>query len=533
MLFPRNLVLAGFMGAGKTTVGRALAGLLGWRFVDLDEQIARAAKRPVDDLFSSEGEAGFRKLEGAAIADLEGAAGVVLATGGGAVIAQENRNRLSALGPIVHLRAPARVLWQRARGSDRPLARDRTTFLEHLAARRQTYRALPYAVDAFGRSPVEIAQEIADRFVFHGAQVEVALAERSYSIAIAPGTLGDLGSAMAAYFLTRRCLVVSQTPVWRRFGESVETSLRLAGWDPAIVLVPGGEGAKSLSQAKTLYQALLDHSMERQDPVIALGGGVVGDLAGFVAATYLRGVPFVQVPTTLLAQIDSSVGGKVAVNLPEGKNLIGAFHQPTLVLSDPLALATLPGREFAAGLAELIKYGMILDAELFERIEKELDSILSRHARVLVPLIARACELKAQIVAADERESGQRQILNFGHTLGHAIEAVAGYGSVLHGEAVAIGMVFATRLAERLGRGEPGLADRLEQLLARAGLPSRIDLPTPALLAAMAHDKKATGGRIAWILPERLGAVATSRDVDPAIVTELLRAVDGGFPRLK
>ncbi len=520
MNFPHNIVLAGFMGSGKTAVGQELAAILGRRFVDLDSEIERAAGRPIAAIFDQEGEAEFRQREAKAIAALAGCRNTIVATGGGAVVQPENRDRLHRLGPLVCLEAPPTTLWARASGAggDRPLARDQAAFMALLDRRKAIYRELPYHVPTRNATPVGVARAIAESFVGPGATVRVPLADRAYDVTIAPGALGELGARMAGVLKAGPCLVLSHQAVWRRHGEATLAALRAAGWIPHVSLVPTGEATKSLSRALKLYDAMAAAGLERKSPVVAVGGGVVGDLGGFVAATYLRGVPFFQVPTTLLAQIDSSVGGKVAVNLAAGKNLVGAFHQPGLVVADPLVLKTLPEREFRSGLAELIKYGVILDEELFRTIEARLAEILARQASQLVPLIARACELKAQIVAADEREGGLRRILNFGHTVGHAIERVAGYGTVLHGEAVAIGMVAATSLGERLGTCERGLSDRIASLLEQAGLPTRTDLPREALEAAMRHDKKVEQGAIAWILPEALGKVIIRTDVPSAAI---------------
>ncbi len=524
VLAPPTLVLAGFMGAGKTTLGRELAELLGWRFVDLDEEIAAGAGMSIAEIFQVEGEAGFRRRESEAIANLSAATGpAIVATGGGAIVAETNRARLHALGPILHLACPVSLLWKRSAGQGRPLATQRATFHARHAERESLYRSLPYQIRAGGGTPQDLARRIASRFVAPAATVQVQLPERPYDIVVAPGGLAHLGTLLQEALGRRgRCLVVSHPAIWRRYGEIVQAALAGAGWKVQQALVPAGEPTKSLAQVRSLYRALLAADSERQDPVLALGGGVVGDLAGFVAATYLRGVPFVQVPTTLLAQIDSSVGGKVGVNLPEGKNLAGAFHQPRLVVTDPLTLLSLPRREFRSGLAELIKYGVIADPELFEAIERDLGAIAERRAAVLVPLIARACEIKARIVAADEREAGLRRILNFGHTLGHAIETVSGYGVVLHGEGVAIGMVFAARLGAELELCDRGLVDRLVALLELAGLPTGTKLPAGLLLEAMQRDKKMTAGRIVWILPECLGSVQAVQDVPASLLRTLL-----------
>ena len=305
--------------------------------------------------------------------------------------------------------------------------------------------------------------------------VKVDLADRSYAIRIGRGLLPLLGKQCAALKLGRRCAVISDANVAPRYGETALKSLREAGFDPVLLTVPAGETAKSLKTVQSCYDQFAEHRLERKSFVVALGGGVVGDLAGFVAATYLRGIPFVQVPTTLLAQVDSSVGGKVGVNLKAGKNLVGAFHQPKLVLCDLDALNTLPLRQYRAGLAEVIKYGIIYDAQFFAVVENGMGKLLKRDSDLLARVVARCCEIKAEVVGQDETETGLRAILNFGHTIGHALEAISHYGEYLHGEAISIGQVAAARLSAQVlglpadGRGADsplfrggGLADRIE-----------------------------------------------------------------------
>jgi 3-dehydroquinate synthase len=360
--------------------------------------------------------------------------------------------------------------------------------------------------------------------------VHVPLGSRSYSILIGPELLATLGSRCAKLGLGRRCAVISDTQVAGHYAEPVLASLRASGFEPVLVQVPPGETAKSLKSVQFCYDALAAQRLERKSFVVALGGGVVGDLAGFVAATYLRGIAFVQVPTTLLAQVDSSVGGKVGVNLQAGKNLVGAFHQPRLVLCDLDTLKTLPDREFRSGLAEVIKYGIIYEAALFRRLERDLDKLLQRHGQTLAAVIARCCAIKAEVVGQDETESGLRAILNFGHTIGHAIEAISGYGKYLHGEAISIGQVAAARLSgSQVGLSEKEEA-RIRLLFERAGLPVTIPLKpaqTKRLLAAMALDKKVAGGEVRFVLANRIGQVEWGRKVPLETIEATLRWCHG------
>ncbi|MDI6631954.1 MAG: 3-dehydroquinate synthase, partial [Thermoanaerobacteraceae bacterium] len=318
-------------------------------------------------------------------------------------------------------------------------------------------------------------------------EVRVELGPRSYPIYVASGCLGKLGRIAQQHLTGRRMLVVTNPVVAGLYGEAVKRSLAEAGFQVGEAQIPDGEEYKTLATVAGLYDAAFTGGLERGDAVLALGGGVVGDIAGFLAATYMRGVPFVQVPTTLLAQVDSSVGGKVGVNHPGGKNLIGAFYQPRFVLIDPDTLATLPSREVRAGLAEVIKYGVISDAGFFSWLEANIDRLLNLEPAALEHAIAASCRIKAAVVSADETETGLRAILNFGHTVGHALEAVTGYQRFVHGEAVAIGMVAAARLAVRLGYFEPPGAERITGLVLRAGLPAEVPagVVPGALLEAM------------------------------------------------
>lgn len=359
--------------------------------------------------------------------------------------------------------------------------------------------------------------------------VKVPLGNRGYDIQIGAGPLLQLGRECARLKLGERCAIITDTNVGRRYAKPAYESLLKAGFNPSLVTVPAGETAKSLKSVGFCYDQLASHRLERKSFIVALGGGVVGDLAGFVAASYLRGIAFVQVPTTLLAQVDSSVGGKVGVNLKAGKNLVGAFYQPKIVLCDLDTLRTLPEREFRAGLAEVIKYGIIYDAALFARLERDLPKLLRRETKTLAEVIARCCEIKAEVVGQDETESGLRAILNFGHTIGHGLEAISSYGKYLHGEAISIGQVAAARLSVKLG-GLSGMeVQRIADLFKRAGLPTEVKLDSrqrTKLFAAMKLDKKVSDGEIKFVLAKRIGEVAWGQRV-PAMEIEKVLTTDG------
>ncbi|HYG22240.1 MAG TPA: 3-dehydroquinate synthase [Verrucomicrobiae bacterium] len=358
--------------------------------------------------------------------------------------------------------------------------------------------------------------------------VNVPLGNRRYEIAIGPKLIQELGPRCQKLSLGRRCAVISDTNVAPLFASAAQRSLAKAGFDPVLITVPAGETAKALRVVERCYEELAKHRLERKSFIVALGGGVVGDLAGFVAATYLRGIPFVQVPTTLLAHVDSSVGGKVGVNLKAGKNLVGAFHQPKLVLCDIQTLKTLPEREFRSGLAEVIKYGIIYDAELFMLLERNLPKLLKRNPGTLSEVIARCCEIKADVVVQDEKEGGLRAILNFGHTVGHGLEAISRYGKYLHGEAISIGQVAAAEISARQNGLPSDDVRRIRSLFEKAGLPTQVKLTASErrqLFDAMRLDKKVSAGEIQFVLAERIGKVVWGKRVEQTAIQMALDAV--------
>lgn len=355
------------------------------------------------------------------------------------------------------------------------------------------------------------------------AGVRVDLKDRSYDIHIAPGLLSRLGELTARLGLRGPALLVADKTVGGLYGAAATAALAGAGLEARLVCVEPGEQAKSLACAGELYTQAIEAGLDRKSPVIALGGGVVGDLAGFVAATYLRGVPFIQVPTTLLAQVDSSVGGKVAVNHPLGKNLIGAFYQPRLVALDPRTLDTLPDREFTAGLAEVVKYGMIADQDFFEFLKRGQAALRRRQPEVLADVIERCCAIKAGIVREDETDTGIRMTLNFGHTIGHAVEACAGFGGYRHGEAVAVGMYGAALLSRRLGLCPAAVVEELGALLRGLGLPVTAAGCRPeALMELLARDKKKLDSALNWVLTPGPGRAVIRADVPEEAVRGVL-----------
>ncbi|MEW6320932.1 MAG: 3-dehydroquinate synthase [Acidobacteriota bacterium] len=355
-------------------------------------------------------------------------------------------------------------------------------------------------------------------------RVEVTTTGGSYPVYIAAGAVAHLGSLIEAAAPGSRRFVVSSPPIWKRHGRAFE---KVASAPP--VLIPDGERHKTAVTVNKVYEALLEAKADRSAVVIAVGGGVIGDLVGFAAATFLRGVRLVQVPTTLLAQVDSAIGGKVGINHPLGKNLIGAFHHPLLVVSDPDVLGTLARREFRAGLYEVVKYGVIADAALFDRIGAERDAIFAREPRVLADIIATSCRIKAAVVSADEREAGPRRALNFGHTLGHALEAVTSYKRFRHGEAIAYGMLAAMALGVARGVTPPDAEASVRRLITALGpLPPVADLSAGDLIAAAGHDKKIVAGTLHFVAASGIGSTVTLTDVTPQDLRGALAAIGVG-----
>lgn len=360
-------------------------------------------------------------------------------------------------------------------------------------------------------------------------EVRLNLAERSYSILIAEGLLGKTGEVLRERQFQGRILIVTNPTVAHWYLEPVVQSLKDAGFDYKVAEVPDGESYKSLEQASILYDTLVDGAFDRKSILIALGGGVIGDLTGFVAATYMRGVRFIQIPTTLLAQVDSSIGGKVAVNHPKGKNLIGAFYQPSLVISDVGALRTLPKTEFSSGMAEVIKHGIIMDENYLRLITGEHQLISSLDPGLLSFVVSGSCRIKSQVVEQDEKESGLRAILNFGHTIGHAIEAVTNYTRYKHGEGVAIGMVAAAKIAAQTGLlKQPDLLARILEICGRFQLPTHLPgLAISDILKVIQLDKKVEYSKVRWILPESIGSMKITNEVTEEVITSVLSEMGG------
>ncbi|GAB4377314.1 MAG: 3-dehydroquinate synthase [Elainellaceae cyanobacterium] len=359
--------------------------------------------------------------------------------------------------------------------------------------------------------------------------ITVELPQQSYEIVIASGGLSHLGNWMQPLRLGQKVLLVSNPTVFQHYGEQAIASLTAAGFQVTHHNLPDGEQYKTLETLQTIYDAALENHLERSSTIVALGGGVIGDMSGFAAATWLRGIQFVQVPTSLLAMVDASIGGKTGVNHPKGKNLIGAFHQPRLVLLDPQVLNTLPEREFRAGMAEVIKYGVIWDADLFAQLEaaQRLDRQQDVSADLMQTILTCSCQAKADVVGQDEKEAGLRAILNYGHTIGHAVESLTGYRVVNHGEAVAIGMVAAGNIAVELGLWQAQDSDRQLALIEKTGLPTRLPagIDIDAIVDTLQTDKKVQAGKVRFVLPIQIGAVTVTDQVTPDVIRQVLQGM--------
>lgn len=509
------MALVGMMGAGKSTVGPFLARALGRPFVDLDTVIEHEAGQSVASLFATEGEEGFRDREERALARVletpspaGGLAGPVVACGGGVVEREGNRRRLRERAYTVWLEVDPAEGARRARAAGgRPLlAGEGAVGYEDLLARRRVWYAggADLRVDSSGRPPEAVAREIL-RAAVGEEEVVVGLADRSYRVRVGAGLLEEAGRVARELGLSGRALVVAE-PNTRAYGGRVARALEAAGYTVVEAELPPGEAAKAMEPVLALIDRALAGGVDRGGFFVTVGGGATGDAGGFAAAIYLRGVPFLQLPTTLLAQVDASVGGKVGVNHPRGKNLLGAFHQPRAVLADVGTLTTLPREEFVAGLAEVVKHALLEGPAALDALEEEVSSLSNRGPAAVVATVARSVRFKARIVADDERERGLRSILNLGHTTAHALERLAGYGGLRHGEAVAIGLVTAALLSARLGLLERQTVERVTELLARLGLPTRPPgLPPEVVWEALQTDKKARDGRPRFVLLEGPG----------------------------
>jgi shikimate kinase / 3-dehydroquinate synthase len=522
----RNVFLIGPMGSGKTAVGRHLARALNLEFHDADAEIERRTGVNIPFIFEKEGEVGFRDREREVIDALTSLDSVVIATGGGAVLLPENREHLAKRGCVVYLETSVAQQLDRTRHSkQRPLLNvvDPDSKLRSLMeVREPLYRSVAdITVNTDGQRVAAVCDRILAEFrrrecsiggesSHEMQQLSIDLGNRSYPIYIGRGLLTNR-ELLADAIPARDVFIVTNERVGPLYLSTLIDSL--SGKRVESIQLPDGETHKTLATVSSIFDALVAARMNRDAAIVALGGGVVGDMAGFAAACYQRGIDYVQVPTTLLAQVDSSVGGKTAVDHPGGKNLIGAFHQPRAVIADIAALATLPDRELRAGLAEVVKYGFIRDAVFLAWVEEHSQALLARDIDALAYAVRRSCEIKAEVVAIDEREQGLRAILNFGHTFGHAIETATGYGEWLHGEAVATGMVIAADMSRRLGNISTADSERVKRTIESLGLPVKAPrIGVQRALEVMGMDKKVLDGKVRLVLLKSLGEAMVVSD---------------------
>ena len=556
-----QIVLIGLSGVGKSTVGGVLAERLGWPLIDTDDVITEREGATPAQLISDGGESAFRQIEEAVVGEIAKRQPAVISTGGGAFLSARSRRALGERGYICYLDATpgeiARRLGESPDEATRPLLGDdlETRLHELDQARRPYYNHADLWVPAQGRAtpdeplreaaavrilrawagdaPAQLAQpQRLDRLgsdaPARAPAAIVDLGESRYPVWVGAGEIERLPDRMRQLELDGKVFLISDNEVIEAHGERVAQTLDGAGIAGASYVVPSGEASKTLRVAEEIYRWLAEQRAERRDIVVALGGGVVGDLAGHVAATYLRGMPFVQVPTSVLAMNDAAIGGKVAVDLPAGKNLVGAFHQPRAVIADTETLATLPRRALLQGFAEVVKHALILDSALLVELERHAGAITAStpDAELLAKVTARSAQLKALIVSTDPRERGLRRILNYGHTIGHAIETVTGYGDYLHGEAVSVGMMGAARIGERMGLFDGDLVEQQADVLRAFGLPLFAPGLAPGeLMNAMRLDKKVEGGRLRFVLLESLGRAVVRDDVPEELIEEVVRGL--------
>jgi shikimate kinase/3-dehydroquinate synthase len=531
----RNLVLTGFMGTGKSSVGAEVAARMERDFLDMDALLEAEFGKPVSAIFAEEGEEVFRAAEAQLAQRLGEASNLVIATGGGALVNPHNRAALAQHGVIVCLTATVdEILARLGEASGRPLlAGDdearRTRVRDLLHQRRHAYAAIAHQVDTTNRTLGEVAALVVEAFAADEeapgmTRIPVHNPDGVYDLLIGEGLLSHAGRLLAARGVQVGVVAVVSNPnIFAAQGERLLASLRTAGFAPIVHLVPEGEEHKTFATVGEMYGAFAAAGMDRKCAIIALGGGVVGDMAGFAAATWLRGVPFVQCPTSLLSMVDASVGGKTGVDLPQGKNLVGAFKQPAAVIMDTQVLETLPAAEYRSGLGEVIKHGVIGAPELFAQLETYGPTSMKH-------LVTNSVRVKVRLVEEDPFEKGNRAWLNLGHTFGHAIEQASEYG-LRHGECVAIGMVAAAQMSLAVGLCSAETAARIEQLVTHLGLPARVPadiaqgMSVAIIRAFMGQDKKRAAGKIRFVLPRAIGDVVTVDSPGEEYVTAAIEYV--------
>jgi len=545
-----NIALIGFSATGKSVIARKVAEHLHWTFIDTDDEIVRLSGKAIPEIFKQDGEDKFRQLERKVLKQACYKEQAVIATGGGAIVDPENQQLLLQTSVVVCLEARPETIHQRllhdtlysANPVVRPLLAGHNPLerIKDLKAKRQPYYAIAdWTVHTDNLTLDEVSLEVIKGWQYgnkhqvsgkHSDEADLACrvetATANYPVFVGWGILDRLGEKMKNADLSGTATVISDEIVFSVYGARVEKTLHKAGFAVNFCVVPPGEASKNIDQASRIYDFLIEHRVERNDVIVALGGGMVGDLSGFVAATFLRGLSWLQVPTSLIAMTDASIGGKVAIDHPHGKNLIGAFYQPCLVLADVKTLATLSQRELTSGWAEVIKHGLILDADLLQILEESARDLIKLKPDITSKVVARSAAIKCRIVSEDEKETGIRVILNYGHTIAHGLEAASRYDRFLHGEAVAIGMMGAARLSYRLGLLSSAAVERQQAILQKFGLPTDCSGVSLAdVFEAMELDKKVRDKAIRWVLLEDIGRAVTRSDVPKKEVLNVLQEV--------
>lgn len=543
----RYIVLTGFSGTGKSVIGSKVADLMGWEFIDTDSEIVRTSGKDVTTIFAEDGEAVFRDLEKQILTQAFNGTNRVIATGGGVMADPDNRSRVLAEGLVVCLEAFPDTIYQRLdvqRNSRNPEMRPLLSGSENLgqisslkANRQSSYAIAHWTIQTDFLSEDEVTSEVLKAWnllhpkIYKDLETDpwlaatVAHSNGEYPILTGWGILDQLGDRLSVMGINGPVFVVTDSNVFPIYGRQAQRSLQKSGIEAHFYVIPPGEESKTLFMASEIYQFLVHRRAERRDAIIAIGGGVVGDLAGFVAATFVRGLKFIQIPTSMAAMVDASIGGKTAVNLPQAKNMIGAFHQPQMVLADTKTLTTLGKRELSEGWAEAIKHGFIMDSDLVSIFEQNAGRLMNLDREISTEVIRRSMAIKADVVSQDERETlGRRILLNYGHTIGHALEASTSYGTYMHGEGVSVGMMGAAEISHRMGLINENDVLRQRNLLAQFNLPIRsANMDIEILLGAMSLDKKTVNGAVRWVLLNGIGHAISSRDVPTEIVHDVLR----------
>ena len=523
-----NVVLIGFMGTGKSTVGRVLSQMLGCEFFSSDAEIEKKASMTIKDIFNEQGESYFRELESEVIADLANRCGCVIATGGGVVLSHRNMDTLRNNGTIICLKAKPEVIYERIGKTDRRPLLDADNSYQSINrvmnARKGLYHG-DLSIDTSYMSPTDVAIRVKAFVTSEKQSSSLTMEFDNTACEVISGShlIEDLYKYIGAFYSEGKILIVSNPTIFELWGRKLQVALE-AHYTLDWCLIPDGEEYKNIGSLTKLYDKAVEMKLTRDSLIIGFGGGVIGDMTGFAASTYMRGIPYIQIPTTLLSQTDSSIGGKTAINHRESKNLIGSFYQPRMVIADTSTLVTLPPRELRSGLAEVIKYGVIGDYEFFEYLENNMADILKLDPKFLSHIIQNCCKTKASVVQLDEKDNGIRVLLNYGHTIGHAIEAVTEYTEFRHGEAVSLGMEGAAYIAVSMGLMKEDHHTRQSELLAKAGLPTCFPgMDIDKVLYLMNNDKKVEKGHIRFVLPKALGSAEIYDNIPTDYVRNALK----------